>query len=86
MIFVRRCCTTMKKLIPTNGLGDAIEHPKLKGYKAKSPPYVEPNFLRKYRLDRERGFWQKYPEQRAEIEENVKFMKSEWNKQDKRLK
>jgi hypothetical protein len=73
-----------KKLIPTNGQGDGIENPKIQTYKAKSPPYVEPDFLRKYRLDRERGFWQKYPEQRAEIEENVNYMKQQWEIQDKR--
>jgi hypothetical protein len=73
-----------KKLIKTDGRGDAQELGKIQTYKAKSPPYVEPNFLRKYRLDRERGFWQKYPEQRAEIEENVKFMKQQWEMQDKR--
>jgi hypothetical protein len=72
------------KHIPTNGQGDAIEHPKLKEYKAKPKPYKEPIFLREYRLERERFMWQKYPEQRAEIEENVKFMKQQWLVQDKR--
>jgi hypothetical protein len=75
-----------KKLIKTDGRGQAQELGKLQTYKAKPKPYKEPDFLRNYRLARERFFWQKYPEQRAEIEENVKFMKSEWNKQDKRLK
>jgi hypothetical protein len=72
------------KHIPTNGKGDAIEHPKIQTYKAKPKPYKEPNFLREYRLERERFMWQKYPEQRAEIEENVKFMKQQWQTQDKR--
>ena len=74
----------MKKHIPTNGLGDAIEHPKLKVCKAKPKPYREPDSLRAYRLERERFMWQKYPEQRAEIEENVNYMKSQWETQDKR--
>jgi len=74
----------MKKLIKTDGRGDAQELGKIQTYKAKPKPYKEPDFLRNYRLARERFFWLKYPEQRAEIEENVKFMKSEWNKQDKR--
>jgi hypothetical protein len=72
------------KLIKTDGRGDAQELGKIQTYKAKSPPYIEPDFLRKYRLDRERGFWLKYPEQRAEIEENVNYMKSQWIIQDKR--
>jgi hypothetical protein len=72
------------KHIPTDGKGNAIEHPKLKEYKAKPKPYREPDFLRNYRLARERFFWQKYPEQRAEIEENVNYMKSQWILQDKR--
>jgi hypothetical protein len=72
------------KHIKTDGKGRGIEHPKLKEYKAKPPQYRESDFLRKYRLDRERGFWLKYPEQRAEIEENVKFMKQQWETQDKR--
>ena len=72
------------KHIKTDGKGRGIEHPKLKEYKAKPKPYREPNFLREYRLERERFMWQKYPEQRAEIEENVKLMKSQWLVQDKR--
>ena len=72
------------KLIKTNGQGDGIEHPKIQTHKAKPKPYREPDFLRKYRLDRERGFWKKYPEQRAEIEEKVKLMQKEWQTQDKR--
>jgi hypothetical protein len=73
-----------KKLIPTNGQGDGIEHPKIQTYKAKPKPYKEPDFLRNYRLARERFFWKKYPEQRAEIEEKVKLMQKEWATQDKR--
>jgi hypothetical protein len=73
-----------KKLIPTNGQGDGIENPKIQTYKAKPKPYREPYFIREYRLARERFFWQKYPEQRAEIEENVNYMKSQWIIQDKR--
>jgi hypothetical protein len=76
----------MKKLIKTDGRGSAQKLGKVQEYKAKPKPYREPNFLREYRLERERFMWHKYSEQRAEIEENVKFMKSEWNKQDKRLK
>jgi hypothetical protein len=72
------------KLIKTDGQGSAQELGKLETYKAKPKPYREPDFLRNYRLERERFMWQKYPEQRAEIEENVKFMKQQWETQDKR--
>jgi hypothetical protein len=74
----------MKKLIKTDGRGDAQELGKVQEYKAKPKPYREPDFVREYRLERERFMWQKYPEQRAEIEENVKFMKQQWETQDKR--
>ena len=74
----------MKKLIKTNGQGDAVEHPKVQTYKAKQKPYREHDSLRAYRLERERFFWKKYPEQRAEIEEKVKLMQKEWATQDKR--
>jgi hypothetical protein len=85
MIFVMLCLVTMaKKLIKTNGRGDAQELGKVQSYKAKPKPYREPDTLRAYRLDRERLFWKKYPEQRAEIEERVKQMQKEWQTQDKR--
>ena len=71
------------KRIKTDGTGRAVDNPTLRS-KSKPKPYREPDFLRNYRLARERFFWQKYPEQRAEIEENVKFMKSQWETQDKR--
>lgn len=73
-----------KVRIKTDGKGSAQELGKIQTYKSKPKPYREPDWLRKYRLDRERWFWQKYPEQRAEIEENVKFMKQQWETQDKR--
>lgn len=73
-----------KKLIPTNGFGDARELPKIETYKKKVIPYKEPQFLRDLRLNRERLFWVRYPEQRAEIEEYVNYMKSQWALQDKR--
>jgi len=72
------------KLIKTDGRGDAQELGKIQTYKAKPKPYREPNFLREYRLERERFMWQKYPEQRVEIEENVNYMKQQWETQDKR--
>lgn len=72
-----------KKRIKTNGHGDAVNNPEIRS-KAKPKPYREPDFIRKYRLDRERWFWQKYPEQRAWIEEFVSEMKKNWNIQDKR--
>ena len=72
-----------KKHIPTDGQGRAIENSIIRS-KAKPKPYREPDWLRKYRLDRERFFWQKFPEQRTEIEEKVKQMKKEWETQDKR--
>jgi len=71
------------KRIKTNGQGDAVNNPEIRS-KSKPKPYREPDWLRKYRLDRERWFWKKYPEQRAEIEENVRFMKQQWETQDKR--
>jgi len=73
-----------RKLIKTNGKGDAQEMGKVETYKAKPKPYREPDFLRNYRLARERFFWQKYQEQRGEIEDNVNYMKSQWETQDKR--
>ena len=73
-----------KKLIKTNGQGDAQELGKVQSYKANSKPYREPDSLRAYRLERERFFWKKYPEQWAEIEERVNYMKSQWLVQDKR--
>lgn len=72
-----------KKLIPTNGQGDAVDNPIIRS-KSKPKPYREPDWLRKYRLDRERWFWQKYPEQRQTIEEWVSEMKKNWDTQDKR--
>ncbi len=71
------------KRIKTNGQGDAVNNPEIRS-KSKPKPYREPDWLRKYRLDRERWFWQNYPDQRAEIEENVRFMKQQWEIQDKR--
>jgi len=72
-----------KVRIKTNGQGDAVNNPTLRS-KSKPKPYREPDWLRKYRLDRERWFWQKYPEQRAWIEEFVNEMKRNWLTQDKR--
>ena len=71
------------KRIKTNGQGDAVNNPEIRS-KSKPKPYREPDWLRKYRLDRERWFWQKYPEQRAWIEEFVNEMKRNWETQDKR--
>jgi len=71
------------KRIKTNGQGDAVNNPEIRS-KPKPKPYREPDWLRKYRLDRERWFWQKYPEQRAWIEEFVAEMKRNWEIQDKR--
>jgi len=71
------------KRIKTNGQGDAVNTPSIRS-KSKPKPYREPDWLRKYRLDRERWFWQKYPEQRAWIEEFVNEMKRNWETQDKR--
>ena len=69
------------KRIKTNGQGDAVNNPEIR---SKSKPYREPDWLRKYRLDRERWFWKKYPEQRAWIEGFVSEMKKGWITQDKR--
>ena len=71
------------KRIKTNGQGDAVNNPEIRS-KPKPKPYREPDWLRKYRLDRERWFWQKYPEQRVWIEEFVEEMKKGWITQDKR--
>jgi len=72
----------MIKHIHTDGYGNATE--QYKPTKAKPKPYTEPGWLRDYRLNRERWFWLKYPEQRAEIEDMVKEMKRNWETQDKR--
>ena len=72
----------MIKRIKTDGYGNATE--QYKEPKAKQIPYTEPEKIRKYKLDRERHFWLKYPEQRADIEEGVKEMKRNWETQDKR--
>jgi hypothetical protein len=72
-----------RKHLKTNGMGDVIDEPKIKS-KTKPKPWIEPEFMRQLRLDRERYFWQIYPEQRAEIEQRVKEWKIEWAKQDKR--
>ena len=72
-----------KKHIPTDGQGRAIENSIIRS-KAKPKPYREPDWLRKYRLDRERFFWQKFPEQREYIQEWVSEMKRGWAAQDKR--
>jgi len=71
------------KHIRTDGYGNATE--QYKAPKAKPKPYTEPVKIRDYRLNRERYFWNKYPEQRAEIEEGVKEMKRNWETQDKRI-
>ena len=71
------------KRIKTNGQGDAVNNPEIRS-KPKPKPYREPDWLRKYRLDRERWFWQNYPEQRVWIEEFVEEMKKGWITQDKR--
>jgi hypothetical protein len=73
-----------KKHIKTDGRGSAQELGKVQEYKAKRKLYPESHLLRAYRLERERFFWKKYPEQRAEIEEKVKQMRKEWDLQDKR--
>ena len=72
-----------KKRIRTDGYGNATE--QYKAPNAKVKPYTEPGWLRDYRLIRERYFWNKYPDQRAEIEEMVKEMKRNWETQDKRI-
>ncbi len=71
-----------KKHIRTDGYGNVTE--QYKEPKAKKIPYTEPEKIRKYKLDRERHFWLKYPEQRVEIEDMVKEMKRNWETQDKR--
>lgn len=71
------------KRIKTDGRGSAVDNPVIKST-AKPKPYKEPDKIRAYRLERERYFWVKFPEQRAEIEEFVKEMKHNWNIQDKR--
>lgn len=49
-------------------------------------PYKEPQWLRDYRLKRDRAIWLKAtPERRLEIEEDVEFMKKQWKLQDGRL-
>lgn len=71
------------KKLKTTLQGEVINHPKLTS-KAKPKPYIEPTWLRNYRLERELYFMQKYPHQEAEIESIIEDMKREWNIQDKR--
>lgn len=74
-----------KKLIPTDGKGNARDLPKLPVYKAKQKPYIEPQWLRDYRLARDRLIYAiSTPDRKLEIIQQVKEMKLEWNKQDKR--
>jgi hypothetical protein len=49
-----------KVRIKTNGQGDAVDNPTLRS-KSKPKPYREPDWLRKYRLDRERLVLAKVP-------------------------
>lgn len=72
-----------KRHYNTNGKGDVVEG-KLPTYKKKVVPYKEPQLLRDIRLNRERLFWRRYPEQRAEIEEYVEYLKKQWLLQDNR--
>ena len=72
------------KRIKTNGQGDAVNNPEIRS-KSKPKPYREPDWLREYRLARERLFWKEKPEQREQIQEFVDGLKQDWNTQDKRV-
>ena len=72
-----------RKHLRTDGHGNVLNDPVSKS-KSKQKPWIEPEFMRQLRLDRERHFWKIYPEQREEIEQRVKEWKIEWAKQDKR--
>ena len=61
-----------KKHIKSDGRGNAVNNPKIKGYKAKTKKY-ESNIITDYLKARDRVFWKEgTPEQRAEIEERWK--------------
>ena len=42
-------------------------------YKSKPKPYVEPEWIKEYRLQRDRVIWRLFPESRKEIEEKYKL-------------
>jgi replication-associated recombination protein RarA len=75
--------TMARKHIKSDGRGGAQELGKIKEYKAKPKPWKESQWMRNYRLNRERALWKLYPERRSEIEQYVKEMKEQWQKQDK---
>jgi len=72
------------KHLKTNGMGDVIDEQKIKS-KTKPKPWIEPDWLREYRLARERLFWKEKPEQRDQIQEFVDGLKQDWKTQDKRI-
>lgn len=72
-----------KKHLRTDGMGNVIDEPKVKS-KTKPKPWREPDWLREYRLERERLFWKEKPEQREQIQEFVESLKQDWKTQDKR--
>lgn len=74
-----------RKLIPTDGFGNARELPKLPEYKTKPKTWIEGPVSRRVRLERERHFWLNNIRDRKDIEEYVALMKAEWSKQDKHL-
>lgn len=73
-----------KKLIPSDGFGNARILPKIETYKPKPKPWIEGPASRKARLERERHLWRTGDEQqKRESEEYVELMQNEWRKQDK---
>lgn len=38
-------------------------------YKAKPKPWIEPEWIKEYKLNRDRVLWKMFPESRKEIEE-----------------
>jgi len=72
------------KHLKTDGQGNVVTNPKLETYKAKPKPYTESQWMRNYRLERNRVLWKMYPESRLEIEEMTNEMKQNWKTQDKR--
>jgi hypothetical protein len=72
-----------KKHIKTDGRGNPQELGKVETYKAKPKAWKESDFLRNYRLARERVLWQLFPDRRADIEQYVIELKEQWKKQDR---
>lgn len=72
-----------KKKIQTDGHGNATNNPEIK-YKSKPKPWKEGQFVRDYRLARNRVLYKIYPEIRQSLIEQTNEMKESWRRQDLR--